>query len=446
MTNEEPLDRPLSRITLHTSLYPVLHLLRKLTPKPLIAAYHFILAYVAAAAYGFPSRHLTVIGVTGTYGKSSVVMVLGSVLGHSGHRVGWISTATISDGRRVWLNDMKMTMPGRFFLQRFLRTLVRNGCTHAIIETSSQGIAQHRHRGIAYDIAVLTNLRPEHLEAHGGFEPYRAAKAALFTHTAAQRGKRRIAIVPAHLDRPAAFTDHPFARVVTFAADDVTRVALAPVLAAFPENAAAALVTCSALGIDRATAERAIASIRSLPGRLERIDCGQPFDVIVDYAFTPDALEAVYRALGPSSGRTIHVLGGAGGGRDRWKYPVTGRIAAQHASVVIVTNEDPYDDDPMAIIHAVADGAREARSNDPGEWITSAPRATMATSHQTTGVDVREILDRREALALAMHLARPGDRVIVTGKGCEQAIAGPRGTLTPWDDRIVLRELLSTHA
>lgn len=408
---------------------------RKLIPKPLLAVYHFVLAYVAAAVYGFSSRRLTVIGVTGTYGKSSVVMMLGSVLGVVGYRAGWLSTATISDGRREWLNDMKMTMPGRFFLQRFLRQLVRNGCTHAIIETSSQGIAQYRHRGIAYDVAVLTNLHPEHLEAHGGFERYRAAKAQLFAHTATVRGKRRMAIVSARLDRPEAFTNHLFTKVVTFTAGDVKHLALSPVLSAFPENAAAVAATCEAIGIERAAAERAIARIRSLPGRLEHIECGQPFEVIVDYAFTPDALEGVYRALGPTSGRTIHVLGGAGGGRDRWKYPVTGRIAAQHASVVIVTNEDPYDDDPMAIIHAVAEGARE--------WISSAPRGTMAMPRRMTGVEVREILDRREALATAVRLAQSGDRLIVTGKGCEQAIAGPRGVLTPWDDRVVLRELLA---
>ncbi|MDP3770753.1 MAG: cyanophycin synthetase, partial [bacterium] len=277
---------------------------------------------------------------------------------------------------------------------------------------------------------VLTNLHPEHLEAHGGFEPYRAAKAKLFAHTAGVRRKRRVAIVPANLERPEAFTNHPFARVMTFTADDVKHLTLAPVLAAFPENAAAVRAVCEAMGVGRAAAERAISNVRSLPGRLERIDCGQPFDVIVDYAFTPDALEGVYRALGPATGRTVHVLGGAGGGRDRWKYPVTGKIAASHADVVIVTNEDPYDDDPMEIIHAVAQGARE--------WIASAPQGTL--------VEVHEVLDRREALATAVRLARPGDRIVVTGKGCEQAIAGPRGTLTPWDDRVMLRELLRARS
>ncbi|MBI4434500.1 UDP-N-acetylmuramyl-tripeptide synthetase [Candidatus Uhrbacteria bacterium] len=418
----------------------MLHLLRTLTPKPLLAAYHLALAELAMWWYGNPSRRLTVIGVTGTYGKSSVVMLLGHVLRATGHRVGWVSTATISDGTREWLNAMKMTTPGRFFLQRFLRQLLANRCTYAIVETTSQGIAQYRHRGISYDVAVLTNLSPEHLEAHGGFERYRAAKAQLFRHTARGRKATRIAVIPADLEHPEEFTQHHFSgrksgagftRVVTF---DPTGQGcapqhlggFAPVLTAFLGNVVVVLTVCEALGIDHAAAMRALATVRGLPGRLEQIECGQPFDVIVDYAFTPDAIEAVYRALGPTNGRTIHVLGGTGGGRDRWKYPVIGKIAAQHADVVIVTNEDPYDDDPMEIIREVARGARE--------WIVAASRGTLG--------EVREILDRRDAIAAAVGLAQPGDRILVTGKGCEQAIVGRHGAKIPWDDRVVLRELL----
>lgn len=418
----------------------MLHLLRRAIPKPIFAVYHRVLAQLARWWYGNPSARLTVVGVTGTYGKSSVVMLLGHVLRETGHRVGWVSTATISDGDREWLNAMKITTPGRMFLQRFLRQLLKNRCTHAIVETTSQGIAQHRHRGIAYDVAVLTNLSPEHLEAHGGFAAYRAAKAQLFAHTARGKKATRIAITPADLEHSEEFTllrsdgrselrkgkQQAFTRVMTFRPEDAQDLVLAPALAAFPGNVAAVLAVCDVLGIDRTAAVRALASVRGLPGRLEYIDAGQPFDVIVDYAFTPDAIEAVYRALGPASGRTIHVLGGTGGGRDRWKLSVLGKVAAQHANVVIVTNEDPYDDDPLELIHAVADGARE--------WLAGDGRGTI--------VDVREVLDRRDALAAAVELAQPGDRILVTGKGCEQLIVGPRGQKIPWDDRAVLRELL----
>lgn len=378
--------------------------------------------------YGDPSRALTVIGVTGTHGKSSVVMLLGHVLTTVGLRAAWFSTATISDGPRTWLNAYKMTMPGRFTLQRYLRATVDHGCTVAIIETSSEGIAQYRHRGIAYDIAVLTNLGKEHLEAHGGFARYRAAKARLFAHTARQRSKRRIAIIPEALEQPEEFTKYPFTRVVRFAATDGDGRSFAPVLTAFPDNVAAVLAVVEALGLDRAAAIRALEEVRSLPGRLERIDDSQPYDVVVDYAHTPEALEAVYRALPKLTRRTIHVLGGVGGGRDRWKRPAMGAAAAAHADVVIVTNEDPYDDDPDAIIADVARGATE--------WIA-------AHDHGTLQKEVRTIRDRREALREALHVARPGDRILVTGKGCEQAIVGPHGSRVLWDDRVVLRELLS---
>lgn len=410
----------------------MLHLLRRITPRWLLSAYHFVLAYVAAAAYGFPSRRLTVIGITGTYGKSSSVMLLGRVLTDAGHRTGWLSTATISDGVQTWYNAMKMTMPGRFVLQRFLRTLVRNGCTYAIIETSSEGIAQYRHRGIGYDIAVLANLHPEHLEAHGGFERYRAAKADLFRHTARGSKARRVAVVPLDLEHLEQFIAQPFTDVVRFSAADERSLRLSPALAAFPGNAAVVLATATALGVARGAIVRALEAIPFLPGRLERIACGQPFEVIVDYGFTPHALETIYRALDggtrtPPPPRTIHVLGAAGGGRDRWKRPTTGAIAAANASVVIVTNEDPYDEDPAAIIAEVAQGARQWYSEHDGN-----PQTQVLT-----------VLDRRDALAQALAFAQPGDRVLITGKGCEQAIVGRHGQKVPWDDRIVLRELLT---
>lgn len=403
--------------------------LRRFLPKPILRAYHLVLAYVAALAYGRPSRRLVVVGVTGTHGKSSVVMLLGTVLVAAGHQTGWFSTATISDGSRTWFNAMKMTMPGRFVLQRFLRQCLRNGCTHVVIETSSEGIVQHRHRGIAYDVAVLTNLGEEHLEAHGGFANYRAAKAQLFARTARSGKPRRIAIVPAALPDPAQFTTHPVTDVRTFAA--VHDAGVAPAIAAFPDNIGAVLAVSDALGVLRATSEAALRTVTSLPGRLEPIDEGQQFSVIVDYAHTPQALTQVavfIGAHGAVRGKTIHVLGGVGGGRDRWKRAAMGRIAAEHAAIVIVTNEDPYDDDPDAIIREVADGARQGSAARGG------------------GVTVEEIRDRRTALTRAVTIADAGDLVLVTGKGCEQAIAGPRGTKVPWDDRVVLREILRVCA
>ncbi|MBI4433587.1 hypothetical protein HY632_02360 [Candidatus Uhrbacteria bacterium] len=405
----------------------MMRLLRKLLPRSVLRAYHFAFAYVAACRYGFPSRRLMVIGITGTHGKSSAVMLLGHTLRNLGVTVGWTSTATFSLGDGEELNALKMTMPGRFAIQRMLRGMVDRGCTHAIVETTSEGIVQHRSAGIAYDVAVLMNLATEHVEAHGGFAQYRAAKARLFAQTARVSGKRRVAVVPADLEHPEEFTAHPFREVRTFRAEDVHGVPFAPVVHAFPENAAAVLVLGEVLGFPRSDAVTALQKIAALPGRLEMLEEGQPFVVIVDYAHTPHAIDALYQTLAPVSGCTFHVLGGVGGGRDRWKRPAMGERAAAHADVVIVTNEDPYDDDPMEIMEAVAAGARA--------WCVAHPSGILEER-------VRIIPDRRSAFAAVLAEARAGDRVLVTGKGCEQAIVGPGGRKIVWDDRVVLRELL----
>ena len=165
-------------------------LIRKFVPESLMNRYHYLLARFAVLAYRNPSNELVVIGVTGTNGKSSTTQFIGQILEHAGARVGWTSTASFKIGEREWVNDKKMTMLGRCETQKFLREMVRAGCVYAIVETSSQGIAQSRHVGINYDVAVFTNLTPEHIEAHGGFEPYKKAKRELFVRTKHARRKK----------------------------------------------------------------------------------------------------------------------------------------------------------------------------------------------------------------------------------------------------------------
>ena len=205
------------------------------------------------------------------------------------------------------------------------------------------------------------------------------------------------------------------------------------------ENASLALAAAEVLGVSRDAAKRKLEAVNGVPGRFEKIDEGQPFTVIVDYAPEPYALQACYETIEKiPHARLIHVLGSTGGGRDVARRPILGRMAAEHADVIIVTNEDPYDDDPKTIIEQVAEGASGVESRKSSRRLDGIPqKAGKVESH---GVEIRTILDRREAIRSAMREAKPSDLVLLTGKGCEQAIMGPRGSKIPWDERTVARE------
>ena len=432
----------------------LLRKIKSLVPSPLVAKYHHALAGVAEIVYRHPSDEMMVIGVTGTNGKSSTVNFLAQILTTLGCTVGYTSTAGFNIAGKDTVNAMKMTMPGRFTLQRLLRSMVNAGCTVAIVETSSQGLIQHRHAGVNYDVALFTNLTPEHIEAHGGFENYKKAKGILFKHLTARSKKMiggkilpKVNVVNAddehaayyasfRADRHIGFgmrgtpsTDqlvayvehHDRERNVTLSVNGVE--ASLSLAAEFEhKNALAAIAGAVAIGIPLVDAMRAASVLHSVPGRFEMIDCGQPFTVVVDYAYEPFALLALYRSLAPmKSGRIIGIHGSAGGGRDVARRTEIGKVAAQNEDIVIVTNEDPYDEDPRTIIEAVAAGAR----------------AHGKVDNKT----VFMIDDRREAIAKAIHLAKAGDVVLVTGKGSEPVMAVASGKI-PWDDREEVRNAL----
>ncbi len=431
----------------------MIHAIKRFIPRPLLTFYHLCLAYIAGAWYGHPSKKMIVIGVTGTNGKTTTAYLLAKALEASGFPTGCTSSALLKVGQKEWMNKTKMTMPGRFFLQRMLKAMVRAGCRYAVIETSSQGLIQYRHKGVAYDAAVFTNLTPEHIEAHGGFEKYKAAKRMLFEHVAtrapkmvADRPIHRTAILNADSEHADYFASVPGLEDVRWysvsgragmTAEEIVLnaegssfvVNSIPVTLSLPgsynvENALAVLATCDWVGIDL---EKAIAKIKEVrvPGRFEKIDAGQPWNVIVDYAPEPESLKRLYEALKliPTK-KMIHVLGSCGGGRDRARRAILGRMAGERSDVVIATNEDPYDDDPMEIIHRVADGAREAGKED--------------------GKTLFEIQDRREAIFKAMQLAEPGDLVLMTGKGCEPWMCLEQGRKIPWNEAEVAKEAIRT--
>jgi UDP-N-acetylmuramoyl-L-alanyl-D-glutamate--2,6-diaminopimelate ligase len=437
----------------------MLHRLKALVPEPLLAIYHRVLARVSAIVYRHPSKELIVIGVTGTNGKTTTSFYLARALEASGFGAGCTTTALMKIGPKEWINATKMTMPGRFFLQKMMRQMVDAGCRYAVIETSSQGLMQGRHHSIAYDVGVFTNLTPEHIEAHGGFENYKKAKRVMFEHI----GRRAPKMIDGHAILKGAVlnadSDHgEFYGDVSgldarewygidnhrgLYADEVmldgngSRFILRdkkdpglgiPVRLNQPgdyniSNALAALATCRMLGIDLEAAAKRLQDVSTVPGRFERVEEGQPWTVIVDYAPEPESFRQLYRALATiPRERVIHVLGSCGGGRDVARRPILGELAAANADIVFVTNEDPYDDHPREIIEQVAAGARKAGKID--------------------GENLFLVDDRREALFKVMAMARPNDLVVLTGKGCEPWICIADGKKIPWDEAGTAREAI----
>lgn len=387
-------------------------LIKKFIPSFLLDWYHFTLAFLGALLYRFPSNKIKVIGVTGTNGKTTVVNLTTRILEKAGYKVACLSSIRFKVGKEERENFLKMTMPGRFKLQRFLKEAVNKGCQYVVLEVTSEGIKQHRHRFIRFEAAVFTNLTPEHIESHGGLENYRAAKGKLF------EAAKRIHVINIDDENADFFMQFPAEKKYTYGLKqgDIKNSDLQLKLQLIGDfniyNALAAISVALSQGIRIEIAKPVVEAAEGVPGRMEEV-VPEPFSVFVDYAFTPNALEQVYKALKPNAGRLIAVLGACGGGRDKWKRPVLGEIASRYAEKIIITNEDPYDEDPMEIIDQVTEGTKGK---------------------------AEKILDRREAIRKALSLAETGDVVVITGKGCEPWIAEAKGKKIPWDDRKVVRE------
>lgn len=399
----------------------------------LLGVYHLAFALAGSFLYGNPSKKLTIIGVTGTKGKSSTAEMIYRILTESGKKVALTGTVHFYIGEQEEKNLFKMSMPGRFFIQRFLSRAVNAGCTHAVIEMTSEGARQHRHRGISMDALVFTNLSPEHIESHGSFEKYAEAKLSIAKHLARSTKRPRIIVAneddsfskqflstPVEVKRPFSITDAeiaslgPEGSVFTYKNTEFNlKLAGAFNIA----NALGAIEVCSALGIPLKTSAVALASLTRIAGRAERVLMGQPFEVVVDYAHTPDSLKAVYEAFSPQAGgHRICVLGNTGGGRDTWKRSVMGSIADHYCDMAYLTDEDSYDENLEDILHAMREG-----------FVRITPKV---------------VLDRRQAIKEAFGEAKQGDVVLITGKGTDPYIMGPRGTKVPWSDFAVAKEEL----
>jgi len=412
----------------------ILRFIKRFIPRRLFAlaqpSYHYLLAILGMVVYGFPARRITVIGITGTKGKSSVTELLNAMFEEAGFATA-LSNSIRTKVAGVSVRNMhRMTMPGRFALQRLLRRAIRAGAHVAILEITSEGVRQYRHRFLALDALIFTNLAPEHIESHGSLEKY--AEAKLQIGQALVSSKKRPRTIIANADDPygsrflTLSVEHalPFSLKAAepYRADEKgaeftfrgarLRTNMPGVFSIY--NALAGAVTAAHFGVPFPVISRALERLQEIPGRAQRINQGQPFAVVVDYAHTPDSLAALYSAY--ANKRKICVLGATGGGRDHWKRPAMGAVAESHCEHIILTNEDPYNEDPRSIVDGIARG--------------------MQTTPEI-------IMDRRAAIARAFDLAHsPEDAVLITGKGTDPSICIENGKRIPWSDAEVAREEL----
>jgi len=410
------------------SIENFLNIGRKIIPRPIFRLlqipYHFILAYFGALIYGFPSKRLKIVGVTGTKGKSSTIYILEKIFGEAGKKIGIISSLT---------NSSHQTMPGRFKIQKALKEFVDSECEFVFLEVTSEGIRQFRHRFINFYAAIFTNLAPEHIESHGSFEKYREAKLKLFRHT------KNIHIINKDDENSSYFlnsqTGGKALKKITYSLTNWMDYPVKIKLKLPGEfnfyNMIAATTFANIEGVDFKIIKKAIEKIEVIPGRMESISEGQNFKVIIDYAHTPDSLEKVYQTLGKfksqkTKSKLICVLGAAGGGRDKWKRPIMGEIAGRYCEKVILTNEDPYNEDPEEIIRQIERGLVKTEYFTENYW---------------------KILDRQEAIKKVLQLAGKNDTVVITGKGVEPSIIA-KGKVIPWNEKDIvkyeLKKLLET--
>jgi len=431
-------------------------LISQIVPSELLQQYHHALAILSSWWFGRPARHLMVVGVTGTDGKTTTAALMAAIITAAGRRAGLSSSVWFQIGSRRWRNDTHQTMPGEWALQKLLRQMVKAGCQTVVIEVSSEGLAQYRHTGIDFDVAVLTNLTPEHLEAHGTFERYRHAKSQLFGQIIKGgdkhlHGHHTPKVTVVNLDDPSAEyflkfwaeehhgvtlndnSPRPLKRTDKLTVWQGTDLQLNGHGSQFIVaghrltlhlpgrvnimNALQAVAVARTLEIDWSAITHGLASVTSIPGRYEEVPTNKNFRVIIDYALTPAALEQLYQSLSDrGQAGIIGVFGAAGGGRDKWKRPELGKIAAQYCRKIILTTDDPYNENPEKIAQAIMSGISDNEKHK-----------------------VEVIIDRRTAIRKALQLTQPGETIAITGMGSETSMM-VKGEKTPWNDAAAVRE------
>jgi UDP-N-acetylmuramoyl-L-alanyl-D-glutamate--2,6-diaminopimelate ligase len=427
-------------------------------PQLLVRGVRPALALAAAWVHDFPSTKLGIVGVTGTDGKTTTAYLIRAMLEACSYPTGMIGTIDVVAGGRSLGNTARTTTPESPELQAHLASMLAAGDRFVVVESTSHGLAHDRVAEIAYDVAVLTNVTSEHLEFHGSLEAYRAAKRRLFEWVGPSSGNPdkgwgKHAVL--NLDDPISAdfgraAREVGARVITYGADPTADVRPSTVRedaaglrvgVATPRwradvtlrmagrfnvhNALAAVAAGEALGLDPEGMREGLASVEGVPGRMQRIEAGQPFRVVVDFAHTAESLAKVLDNLAPlaaaGGGGLIAVFGSAGD-RDTQKRPAMGRVAAERSRLIVITDEDPRSEDRLAILDEIAAGAESLG--------------------RRRGQDLLLIADRREAITRALGAAGPGDVVLLTGKGHEKTIEMIDGAI-PWDEARVAREVLA---
>lgn len=427
--------------------------IKKIIPYKIFDLYYYLSAILSALVYSYPSKSMVVIGVTGTKGKTSTINFIWSCLMAGGYKTGIITTANVRIGDEETLNKYHMTMPGCFTIQKLMSKMIKQGCKFCIIETTSEGIKQHRNIGITYDIVVFTNLFPEHLPSHGGsFQKYKETKGRIFANLESSFRKiidgidvRKVIITNSDSEHAEYYSDFKSDEKFSFSinnnsdykADNIQltssgvnfdlngEVYQAKILGKFNVyNALPAIIISRIYNIDKGLIKKGLNELEIIPGRMEIIHEGQDFTVIVDYAHEKESMTNLLQtanSIKKDDSKIIVVLGAEGGGRDKAKRPLMGEIVAKMADYVIVTNVDPYEDDPKEIIEDIAIASEKFG--------------------KIRNLNLFTIEDRKTAIKKAFELAKTNDIVLITGKGAEQSMIID-GKSIPWDDREVVRSIL----
>lgn len=421
----------------------------RLLPQSIKNYYHLAHAIAANVWYGFPSRKLAVIGVTGTNGKTTTTQFITKILEKTGKKVAMASTINFQIGNERWVNASKFTTLSSWKLQKFLHDAAAAGAAYAVVETSSHALDQNRVWGIEYAVAVMTNVTREHLDYHHTMEEYRQAKKKLFEHA-------KSAVVNADMEEPSFFISdkkesilysakhpeaHLFAKDITldfkgteFTVEEERFHLQMPGLFNI-ENALGALGVAKLLHIDFSLAKEALESISGVPGRMELVQNSKGVDILIDYAVTPDAFERLYASVLPlkiPGTKIIHVFG-ACGERDKGKRPLMGEIVSGYADIIILTNEDPFYENAESIIDDIEKGLPEALRKQ-----SASMRAGVTKKKDK---NYFRVFDRREAIRKALSMSEIGDIVLVTGKGAEVSMAFGDERI-PWSEREVIEEEL----